>query len=349
MTPRTQGTPATAGAIDRGTALTSCRETTTKARAFQADVVSAATLEAIRDALPTYAGTLGDLRQTGPNRWLMSCPLPEHADNRPSFAVFLSHRGGYRAKCSCQWSGDAVALARALNPGMTFRQAVAHVAAAVGLEVETEPDTPEARKRRKATRPEHRTPELPPLPELPPDFEARHRAARARLYGSPELLEAVAAELGRNVTPELVQSLTYSSDALGWANGRPLYLYEHGAKARNPKGTEPRFQWLEGRAALPWRWHFAARDEVREIYMTESESDAVALVAANLEALHPKQGKPASAVVAIPGAGNFAEGWAPLFKGKRVTLVFDKDNAGQRGAERVAKLLTRYAVRVAVA
>jgi len=308
--------------------------------------IASSSLQRIRERFPEYARSLGDLRKLGANRWRMSCPLPEHADNRPSFTLFVSHQGGYLAKCSCGWSGDVVKLVRTLHPSMPFQQAVGHVADIVGVSVERVAGTPEARIARHRTNGERPTPEPPP-PDLPPNFEERHRAARARLYGSPRLLKAAAAELGRNVTPELVQSLTYSSDALGWADGRLLYLYEHGAKVRNPEGTEPRFFWKLGKAAFPWRWHFAAREEVREIYLTESESDAVALVAAGLEVLHPRGGKPASAVVAIPGADSFAEGWAPLFRGKRVTLVFDWDGKSDKARDKTARLLARYAARVA--
>jgi DNA primase len=129
--------------------------------------------------------------------------------------------------------------------------------------------------------------------------------------------------------------------------GKLAYLYEHGVKLRNSEGATNRFRWVIGNAAFPWRWHIAARPEVKEVFLCESESDAVALIAAGLENLYPRNGTPPSAVIAIPGAGNFAEGWAKLFTGKRVTICFDWDGKSDAYLTKTARLLSRYASRVA--
>lgn len=308
----------------------------------QVRIISPDCLTAILDALPIYAATLGDVRNDGRRRWKMLCPLPDHADGRPSFAIIPGRSGHPLGACSCGFRGDAVKLARTLNPGLSFRQAAALVAASVGIAVE-EIEVPEktlaTMKRNRAAK----AAEPPPLPELPPDFEERHRAARARLWGSPALLAKAEEILG--VPAAVILSLCYTSDALGWASGRLCYLYEHALKFRNPPGVEPRFKVAIGSPAFPWRWHFAARPEVVEVFLTESESDAVALIASGFEELHPKKGKPASAVIACPGNG-FPEHWGPLFKGKRVTLAFDWDGKSDAARDTAARILLKHASRV---
>ncbi len=333
--------------LDRGRTgqgVESHRQLATTKPGRQARIISPDCLADILDALPIYAATLGDLRHDGRNRWKMLCPLPDHADGRPSFAIIPGRSGHPLAACSCGFRGDAVRLARTLNPALSFRQAAALVAASAGITVE-EIDVPEedldAMKRERLAK----AAEPPPLPELPPDFEERHRAARARLWGSPDLLAKAEEILG--IPAAVIRSLCYTSDALGWASGRLCYLYEHALKFRNPPGVEPRFKVEIGRPAFPWRWHFAARPEVVEVFLTESESSAVALIASGFEELHPKQGKPASAVIACPGNG-FPEHWGPLFKGKRITLVFDWDGKSDAAREKTARILSKHASRVAI-
>ena len=55
-----------------------------------------------------------------------------------------------------------------------------------------------------------------------------------------------------------------------------------------------------------------------------------------------------TAVVAVPGAKNFDPSWAKLFAGREVILVFDDDDAGKAGAEKVAGILAPWAARVRV-
>ncbi len=198
------------------------------------------TIEAVRDSFPVFAETLGHVRGNGRGRWIMSCPLPGHADANPSFAIFASRSGGYLAKCSCGWTGDVIKLTGEIHPGMSFPETVRHIAEAVGIDIELVPaDSPQAAQR--AVKRPPAAPMLPPLPDLPADFEARHRRARARLYESPELLQRAADQL--SVTPGIIQSLTYTSDGLGWEAGRLVYLYEHGVKVRNIEGQESRVYW----------------------------------------------------------------------------------------------------------
>lgn len=77
------------------------------------------------------------------------------------------------------------------------------------------------------------------------------------------------------------------------------------------------------------------------VYLSEGESDALALIEVGLESLHSKSG-PSSAVVAAPGT-SFKGDWGPLFRGKDVVLCFDSDEAGRKAVQRVAGILQSYA------
>lgn len=296
----------------------------------------------------------------------MLCPLPDHADGNPSFAIFDSRDGNgtQMAKCSCGFGGGVIQLAQRLQPKLNYPQILRHIAAEIGVEIDMVEETDEqAKARRERATVAVKAAQLPMPKELPPDFEARHVSARSRLWKSPELLAKVEAMLG--IPAEVVRSLCYTSDALGWANGCLLYLYEHGCKSRLGDGAPDktriyrdgrwvstptegkRFVWNCGLAVYPWRWHFAARPEVKEIFITESESDAMALIAAGVEDLYPKKGKPASAVIACPG-GAFPPAWGPLFKGKRATVAFDWDGKSDANRDKAATIISEHAQLVSI-
>jgi hypothetical protein len=242
---------------------------------------------------------------------------------------------------------------------MKYPEILRHIASIIGTEVLMVEETDEqAKARRERVTLAVEDTRLPDQKEIPPDFDARHIAARSRLWKSSALLAKVEDMLG--IPAEVVRSLCYTSDALGWANGCLLYLYEHGCKSRLGGGapdTTPiyrdgrwkstptegkRFVWNCGNAVYPWRWHFAARKEVREIFITESESSAMALIASGVEELHPKKGKPASVVIACPG-GSFHPAWGPLFKGKRATIAFDWDGKSDNARDKAATIISKHA------
>jgi len=87
------------------------------------------------------------------------------------------------------------------------------------------------------------------------------------------------------------------------------------------------------------------RANVRRAFVCEGESDRLALLQAGLESVTQANG---TAVVAVPGAKNFDPSWAKLFAGREVILVFDDDDAGKAGAEKVAGILAPWAARVRV-
>lgn len=60
----------------------------------------------------------GHGRRSG-SRWLFQCPNPDHPDRNPSFTVWQTTTGRWRAQChsQCGWQGDALDLLQWLHGG----------------------------------------------------------------------------------------------------------------------------------------------------------------------------------------------------------------------------------------
>jgi len=152
--------------------------------------------------------------------------------------------------------------------------------------------------------------------------------------GEP-IVDEIAASLG--LDRETLRLASWGASGLGLAEGWLCYAYPQGLKWRNPDtNAKPRFRWLVGKAVAPWRMEWARKPEVRTVYVTEGESDCLALIAAGME------DDGTAACVASPGT-SFSREWAPLFRGKRVVLCFDKDHAGQLATATVAANLKGHA------
>ena len=147
-------------------------------------------------------------------------------------------------------------------------------------------------------------------------------------------LEDMAADLGLPLW--VFRWAAHGACGLGIHKGMLAYLYPQGMKLRRPQG-KPRFLWELGKPTGPWRAEWI--QDAETVYLTEGESDCMALLAAGLEA------DGTAACVASPGT-SFPEAWAPLFKGKRVVLCFDSDEAGRTAAAKVAAILKPHAARV---
>jgi DNA primase len=110
-------------------------------------------------------------------------------------------------------------------------------------------------------------------------------------------------------------------------------------KWRNPDSkAEVRFVWIVGKADAPWRMDWVKSD-TGTVYVTEGESDCMALIAAGLET------DGTAACVASPGT-SFPREWAKLFTGKRVILCFDQDDPGRKATAKVAAILKGHAVEI---
>ncbi len=73
------------------------------------------------------------------------------------------------------------------------------------------------------------------------------------------------------------------------------------------------------------------------VYIVEGELDALCAISHGL-----------SAVSATGGAGSWKEEWTPLFKEKKVRIIYDCDTAGRKGAGKIAAILSPTANEVKV-
>ena len=296
----------------------------------------AATLEGMRARLPEYlAGRGVELRRQGA-RLVGKCPC--HEDGSPSFAVY----GAKLENCGCfpcGFSGDVFAASEWLGRSASFPEAVQDVAATLGVHL---PDSTAGTATRPATPPQRAAkPPEPPFILSAGDREKIHAARLAfadAFHGGNPIIGRVAESLG--LDRETLRLASWGASGLGLANGWLCYAYPNGLKWRNPDPqAKPRFVWIVGKHTAPWRMEWANKPEVVTVYLTEGESDCLALIAAGLEA------DEAAACVASPGT-SFPQAWAAMFKGKKVTLCFDPDPPGQAAAAKVVGMLAGAAASV---
>lgn len=205
-----------------------------------------------------------------------------------------------------------------------------------------------------------------PLEYLPPDEEAAALDAVRRAAASPDVMAWWADRLGLPLDVVMIHTDIQAAAARGLLGlddrGRLLYVYTHspaagepvrvvGVKTRSLPGVEPRFL-MRGGLSMPWGWDDV--DSAGCVYVTEGESDALAVraalggwldwVAKNEPDSYPNDND-IPAVIAKPGAGTFRESWACRLVGKDVVLVADNDDAGRKGAEKTAGILRAAGVR----
>lgn len=290
-------------------------------------------LEALRHRLPEYLAARGvELRRNG-TRLVGRCP--NHDDASPSFAVF----GPHHEACGCYpcgFTGDVFEVSKWLGRSSTFPEAVADVAATLGVHLPrtaaVTPPRPTPAPSRPAKQPE------PPFSLSDAEREMVHAARLAfsdAFHAGQPIVDEIAASLG--LDRETLRLASWGTSGLGLAEGWLCYAYPQGLKWRNPDTTaKPRFRWLVGKAVAPWRMEWARKPEVTTVYVTEGESDCLALIAAGME------DDGTAACVASPGT-SFPREWAPLFRGKRVVLCFDTDPPGQLATATVAANLKGHA------
>ena len=118
---------------------------------------------------------------------------------------------------------------------------------------------------------------------------------------------------------------------------RLVYIGAGYFKIRSPFGNEavPRF-WMAGQQSRPWLGQSLVPGDptVKHVHLHESESSALALIAAGFWTSDHS-----SIVVATSGAGGFNREWCPLFAGRTVHFWPDADAAGMRFAHETAGLL----------
>lgn len=281
------------------------------------------------------------------------CPF--HHDHNPSLGF---HDNFQKWKChACDAGGDVFDFSIKLRRSFSFVDSVIDVAVVVGLKVplqilnicEVKRKLKDAQNRRRNGTRVTRT-----------SFDAKKAAKADDENVDPYEIELACLEVkfaleqahrdDPAVTKQFADYLGipvivitrhfHGASGLGLVGDKLVYVYPAGIKLRNPKGTYPRFLWLLGKATMPWRFNKVTAN-ITKIFLTESESDALALVASGVE-----DNKDA-VVVASPGT-SFPRKWVPLFENKHVIICFDFDPAGQSAAKKVAELLRPNAASVKI-
>jgi DNA primase len=313
-------------------------KTTRKSSKEQSRRFEESILAALRIRLPDYLARHGvELIKRG-SRLVGHCPA--HDDRIPSFAIF----GNRLETCGCfpcGFTGDVFAVSHWLGRSTTFPDAVQDVAGALGVHLPQPVANPAARQVTASARPAKQA--EPPFVLSAADREKSHAARLAfsdAFHSGDPVIDRIAASLG--LDRETLRLASWGSSGLGLAAGsygKPVWLcyaYPQGLKWRNPDpSAKPRFEWLAGKALAPWRMEWVKPD-IRTVYVTEGESDCMALIAAGLEA------DEIAACVASPGT-SFPREWAKLFTGKHVVLCFDHDEPGRKATATVAAILKGHA------
>lgn len=307
-------------------------------------------------------------------------PCPWGAHSRPKLEV--SERDGVGvAMCrACDRGGtvyDVAAGVLGLDARKDFPAVVHAVADAVGYVLrEDTADMPRKSHRKGKTgfsrslgtvaAPAYAHPVDKPLEYLPPDEEAAALDAVRRAADNPARMAEHAALLGLPLDAVMFHTDIQEAGVLGLLglgkDGRLLYVYTHraaagdpvrvvGVKTRNLPGVEPRFL-MRGSKQIPWGW--CAVDAAGLVFVTEGESDALAVRVAlwawldDWAHVEPDTFPAADAwpvVVGKPDAGTFRDAWACRLVGKDVVLIVDNDDAGRKGAEKTAGILRAAGVR----
>lgn len=309
---------------------------------------------ALKFALPQYLAAIGcEVKQAG-HRLQTRCPL--HEDRSPSFAADLKADGWVWNCFPCDAGGDVFslhALLHGLEVRTHFREVCEGVASAVGRCGEIGGAVTRSRivLVGRAREDESKCIPADELVRLTTPWRETLASGRTTFGMLREFRE-----IGSNVLKALTEppldalgicpaSHTLTSKAgRSYSISSPCWAYigDGGYCVRRPFGanSEPRF-WRVGQLRRPWRSHRLPDPSVIVAHLVESESDAMALIAAGFESK-------SSAVCAVPGASGFRDEWGAMFAGREIHLWPDRDTAGQRFAGRVGKALHRKASRVLI-
>lgn len=302
--------------------------------------------ELFREFLDSLKPRLADFLERH-NVFLFECGsslsglCPVHDDTRPSFSVYGDTHE--RWKCfACDKGGDIFDLIVEMKLAKNFSQAVAFAAESFGVPL------PKSFRIKKAHSGKMAKARKFPMKSSAGSSEMSEEECDDRLFVRHNLRESIRkwpqriSNISRSlgIPAEVIKRAARGQSGLGLYRGKLAYVYPNAVKIRNAPGDKVRFFWLFGRPNAPWRME-RVTESTKTVYVTEGESDALALIVAGVE------DDRSSVVVASPGT-SFKRQWAPLFAGKSVIICFDFDEPGQRAASKVADLLAPYAEGVGI-
>ena len=261
-----------------------------------------------------------NLQQSGK---YIKCRCPFHPDKTPSFCIFESDDF---AKCyGCDWQGDIFKYEADFHE-VDFKQAWKSLNAFLRQEPRI------VRKAKPVPKQEEPKEEVQFTPKQLDERKKYADRLATDSWIAEEICHKRFEKSGEPWKPAVLQQLAREG-SLGWAGDCIAFIYPKGIKYRQwPKG---RIEWNCLSVSL-WRGHLL--EKATHVYLTESETDAIALIHTGLE-----EKKPGHVVIAAPSATTFKNEWAPLFKDKVVLFCYDNDKAGEKGVNDVAPLLAPYA------
>jgi hypothetical protein len=252
------------------------------------------------------------------------CRCPFHADSTPSFSVLTDD--DTRGKCfGCGWYGDIFAYEMEFHR-VDFKEAWFRLNDFVKQH-------PRAGRKAKAV------PKQKIASSSLTDKQVTERKAYAqRLATDRWIAERICQKRhessGQRWNPDTLQKLAQEG-SLGWAGDALAFLYPTGTKYRRWPHKELVWE-CEGISL----WRGDLLPAAAHVYLTESETDAIALIDSGIEKT------PGTVVIAAPSATSFKQEWGEQFKGKTVTLCFDNDSAGEHAVQTVAFALKPHATAI---
>lgn len=290
-------------------------------------------LHALKCLLPQYLRALGcELVFRGDNHFETACPI--HRGTNRNFKADRKPDGTWVWKCWSQCGGDGGTIidlhARLQGDAPRSYTNLESLAQTLGIRGSSTTQ-PASRMTRPISQPE---PTACPIKTPTLSNEEQETIHRSRLRFSDAFdqgkLDTMARTLG--FEPWVLRWVAMGRSGIGLVDGKLAYIYPHGLKVRTNR--HPRFIWKIGKACEPWRFDWV-KPETHTVYLTEGESDCMALVATGVEK------ESGVTCIASPGT-SFRQSWGPLFSGKRVILCFDLDDAGRAATQRTAAILKPY-------
>lgn len=269
--------------------------------------------------------------------WVGRCPLPEHEDKSPSFAVYEDSQSWHCFGCGA--GGDVIALVQAVE-GVDFREAVRRLG---GEDARSEGGNPAKRKKRISRE---------PVEQGPPTLEWQAAAwelvtAAERTLWSDQGTRARAYLAGRGLSEE-----TMRARRLGYVPGGPQqWVDAYGLKV--PCGItipwvidDDLWQVKVRRAAGPIKYMQVAGGSAHGLYLVDQVKrwhPAVLILEGEFDAMCVNQMTHLVAGVALGSASNtLRPRWlARLLPVERVYTRLDDDNAGRSGLARLREMSAR--------
>lgn len=300
-----------------------------QARTFGGSLPPLKDLIALVDMPALVAQYAGPGKRLG-NRWLFSCPHPQHADGSPSFSVKLYADGIWRAACmsQCGKVGDALAFVKWLEGGDTK-------AAADKLRVFVGMPQPLGEYFAPSKTKQHRSVALD-LAKQDPGYTVRDNSDALAAYLASRGWPSEAAErFGLRVVS---LNRKHESDTLRALH--PFHDYDaHGKLCetawqarRLDNASEARWLGPQGIALPLYNLGALEADELSAAIICEGPADTVTAWLATKDL-------PGVACVGVAGVNGWRDEWAEMFRGLAVVIAADNDEAGERFTWQLARQL----------